>query len=96
MINFDTQATVYLAWVIRIALLVLYIPLAILSSMVQSAHRLDLWASAIALHSARHFQDCRLEHALEDRQIIFAAGTTAQPNGNIRVSGEHSLVMPNS
>ena len=78
MINFDMQMTVYLAWVIRIALLVLYIPLAILSSMVQSAHRLDLWASVIVMQSARHFQDCRLERTLADRQILFAAGTPAR------------------
>ncbi len=77
MINFDMQTTIYFAWAIRIALLVLYIPLQILSSIVQSAHRLDLWASAIVMQSARQLQDCRSGRTLEDRQILFAVGTPA-------------------
>jgi hypothetical protein len=75
MINFDVQMTIYLAWAVRIALLVFYIPLGILSSMIQSAHRLDLWASAIVMQSAVHLQDCRSERTLEDRRFLFQRQT---------------------
>jgi len=39
--------TTYLAWGVRIVLLVLYVPVQILLTIAQSARRLDLWASAV-------------------------------------------------
>ena len=39
------------AWVVRSILLALYIPLRVLSILVESAHRLDLWASSVVLQS---------------------------------------------
>jgi hypothetical protein len=46
-IKYDTRMTTYLAWGVRIVLLVLYVPVQILLTIAQSARRLDLWASAV-------------------------------------------------
>ena len=47
MIKHDTQMTTYLAWGVRIVLLVLYVPVQILLTIAQSTRRLDLWASDV-------------------------------------------------
>jgi hypothetical protein len=51
-IKMDMRMTLYLAWAVRTALLVLYIPMQVLSVIVQAAHRLDLWTSAVVMQSA--------------------------------------------
>ncbi len=58
MTNADTRITIYVAWTIRIALLLLYIPVQILSTVVESAHRLDLWATAVVMQSTKPWEDC--------------------------------------
>lgn len=56
-IKMDMQMTLYLAWAVRIALLMLYLPVQILSIIVQGAHRLDLWTSTVLMQSATQFGD---------------------------------------
>jgi hypothetical protein len=51
-IKMDMRMTLYLAWAVRTALLVLYVPVQFLSIIVQGAHRLDLWTSAVVMQSA--------------------------------------------
>lgn len=70
MIKADIRMTIYLAWAVRTALLVLYIPVQILSTIVQSTHRLDLWASAVVMQSARKDGDCNSGHI--SGEILFA------------------------
>lgn len=51
------KMTLYFAWVVRTALLLLYIPVQISSMIVQVAHRLDMWTSAVVMQSATQFGD---------------------------------------
>lgn len=44
--------TIYIAWAVRVALLVLYVPVKILSAVVQMTHRLDSWASRVVTQTA--------------------------------------------
>lgn len=83
MIKFDIGImTICLAWTVRIALLVLYIPVRILSNIVESAHRLDLWASAVVMQSVRQLGDGKLELG-PHRILRVAAGLPPQSdNGN--------------
>ena len=79
--NSDMQMTLCLAWAVRIALLALYVPMAILSNVVESARRLDLWASAIVMQSALQIRSARTsrpERTLQGGQMIFSAGTLAR------------------
>jgi hypothetical protein len=46
-VAFDPRITLCLAWTVRAALLALYIPVQMMSAIVQVTHRIDLWASAI-------------------------------------------------
>ena len=68
---------IYLAWVVRTALLVLYIPVQILSVMIQVAHRLDLWACAVVMQSSSQSGNRQFTTAPGDRAMFFAAGTKA-------------------
>jgi hypothetical protein len=56
----DMRMTIYLAWAVRTALLLLYIPVQILSSTVQAANRLDSWSSAVVVQSATQFEERQL------------------------------------
>ncbi len=67
--------TIYLAWAVRTALLLLYIPVRILSFTVQAANRLDLWASAVVMKSATQFEERQLSpylRGLADHMTISA------------------------
>jgi hypothetical protein len=72
MFKSDTRMTIYLAWAVRTALLALYIPVQILSTIVESTHRLDLWASAVVMQSTGPVGGCRSESASKGPQIFFA------------------------
>lgn len=49
--------TIYLAWAVRTALLVLYIPVQLMSFIVQRTYQLDLWACAVVMQSASQSAD---------------------------------------
>jgi hypothetical protein len=49
---FTPRTTLYLAWAVRAALLMLYFPVQMLAAIVQTVHRLDLWASAVVTQTA--------------------------------------------
>lgn len=81
-----SDMTIYVAWAVRTALLVLYIPLQILAIIVESTHRLDSWASAAVMQSIGPVRGCRSERALEDTQIFFAVD---QPHSSAGI--QHGL-----
>jgi hypothetical protein len=72
--------TICLAWVVRTALLVLYVPVRILSNIVESVHRLDLWASAVILQYAGQVQANKLE--LGPQQILRVAASRPPQSDN--------------
>lgn len=46
------RIVLYLAWAVRVALVVLYIPVKVLSAIVQITYRWDLWASRIVTQTS--------------------------------------------
>ncbi len=58
--------TLYLAWAVRTAILLLYVPLQILSFTVQAINRLDSWASAVVMQSATQVEERQSSTHLED------------------------------
>jgi hypothetical protein len=46
-----TRTTLCLAWAVRVALLVVYVPVQIFAIIVLVTERLDLWASTVVTHS---------------------------------------------
>lgn len=48
----DPRIVLYVAWAIRVALVVLYIPVKVLSAIVQITYRWDSWASRIVTQTS--------------------------------------------
>ena len=68
--------TLHLAWAVRTALLLLYIPVQMLFVIVQAADRLDLWASAVVMKSATQFEERQLSTYL--RGLVDHVSISAQ------------------
>lgn len=51
-VAFPPRIATCLAWAVRTALLVLYIPVQMMSAIVQVTHRIDLWASTVVTSRA--------------------------------------------
>lgn len=79
----DKRMTIYLAWAVRIALLVLYIPVQTLSTIVELTHRLDLWASAVVTQSTEPSGVYRSKRTSKGSQI-FVPVAAYPPSGGIQ------------
>ncbi len=80
--------TLYIAWAVRTALLVLYIPVQILVIIVRAAHRLDLWASAVVMQSAIKFK-----FVATDRKVIDCRWFPTREPCDIAISGSEEGVL---
>ncbi len=63
----NVRMSLCLAWAVRVALLVLYIPVQIMSALVQATHQLDLWACKVVTQAAGETGNYRLEKRSGER-----------------------------